>query len=357
MIGSTQTKCQFTVKASRTSKKSKIMAGGVYPEYLENTDDLASILETKLKDVTGIDFTVDPDSIEYITTRNWVHSEPGWFRMKMEYPIDFTDDYEFLESLSPYMGNDTPIIQQVISDEAIRTNTYSDIEIKDSDAIKRYYDGLIFDYIDDDSYTFTTNDFNKEQDLIDSRVIEKIYAVHDELAQIINEYVVNDDDYYDEDEYDDIEESTKIPYHKRTVRASKELSSEIEWESIPESEDDNGKISSWSTKVGDTYYWISRKHNRRFDVEYEFNGRIIPIFSECEDVATFDMAANEFEDWLNSNSDVESSVTAASDTAVSQEDVDELVLYITNNGRLYEQITTPIIKNMKRKRRNGNYRK
>lgn len=62
------------------------MAGGVYPEYLENTDDLASILETKLKDVTGIDFTVDSDSIEYITTRNWVHSEPGWFRMKNGIP-------------------------------------------------------------------------------------------------------------------------------------------------------------------------------------------------------------------------------------------------------------------------------
>lgn len=52
------------------------------------------------------------------------------------------------------------------------------------------------------------------------------------------------------------------------------------------------------------------------------------------------------------------SVTATqTDTTVSQEDVDELVLYITNDGRLYEQITTPIIKNMKRKRRNGNYRK
>lgn len=84
------------------------------------------------------------------------------------------------------------------------TNTYSDIEIKDSDAIKRYYDGLIFDYIDDDSYTFTTNDFNKEQDLIGSRVIEKIYAVREELAQIISEYVAYD-------EYDDIEKSTKIP--------------------------------------------------------------------------------------------------------------------------------------------------
>lgn len=142
-----------------------------------------------------------------------------------------------------------------------------------------------------------------------------------------------------------------------TVRATKELSSETEWKPIPESGDDNGKISSWSTKVGDTYYWISRKPNGRFDVEYEFNSRIIPISPECEDVATFDMAANEFEDWLNSYSNVESSVTAASDTAVSQEDVDELVLYITNDGRLYEQIIAPIIKNMKRKRRNGNYRK
>lgn len=92
-------------------------------------------------------------------------------------------------------------------------------------------------------------------------------------------------------------------------------------------------------------------------MEYEFNGRILPVSHECEDVATFDMATNEFEDWLNSNSDVESSVTAASDTAVSPENVDELAIYIANDGRLYEQITSQIIKNMKRKRRNGNYRK
>ncbi len=48
-------------------------------------------------------------------------------------------------------------------------------------------------------------------------------------------------------------------------------------------------------------------------------------------------------------------VNAATNTEVSQGDVDELVLYITNDGRLYEQVATPIIKNMKRKRKNGNY--
>ena len=106
-------------------------------------------------------------------------------------------------------------------------------------------------------------------------------------------------------------QSTDSIKSRFTVKASRELSSEIEWEPIPESEDDNRTISSWSTKVGGTYYWISRKSNGQFNVEYEYNGRILPVSPECEDVATFDMATNEFEDWLNSNS--ESSVTAASD--------------------------------------------
>lgn len=48
-------------------------------------------------------------------------------------------------------------------------------------------------------------------------------------------------------------------------------------------------------------------------------------------------------------------VLCARDTQVSQEDVRELVLYITNDGNLYRQMTTPIIKNMKRKRKSGKY--
>lgn len=219
VTASTKSNRKFTVKASKSAKKSKIMAGGVYPEYLENTDDLASVLERKLKSATGIDFEVVPESIEYITTRHWVHCEPGWFRMKMMYPIDSREDYEFLEQISPYIGSDTPIIQKVISDETIKTNSYSDIEIEDSDDKERYYDGLTFDYIDDDSYTFTLDEFNEEQDLIGAKVIEKIYAIHDELAQIISDYVVLDEeDYYDEDE--DIEESTSIGKRKFTVKAS-----------------------------------------------------------------------------------------------------------------------------------------
>lgn len=50
-------------------------------------------------------------------------------------------------------------------------------------------------------------------------------------------------------------------------------------------------------------------------------------------------------------------VTAASDTAVSTEDVDELVLYITNDGDLYRGRASSIIKNLKRKAKNGNYDK
>lgn len=42
-------------------------------------------------------------------------------------------------------------------------------------------------------------------------------------------------------------------------------------------------------------------------------------------------------------------------STVSQDDVRELVLYITNDGRLYTQMITPTIKNMKRKNAKGNY--
>lgn len=52
------------------------------------------------------------------------------------------------------------------------------------------------------------------------------------------------------------------------------------------------------------------------------------------------------------------SISAAQvDTTVSQEDVDELVLYITNDGDLYRGRACDIIKNLKRKVRNGNYNK
>lgn len=51
-------------------------------------------------------------------------------------------------------------------------------------------------------------------------------------------------------------------------------------------------------------------------------------------------------------------VTAAqADTTVSAEDVDELVLYITNDGDLYRGRASSIIKNLKRKANNGNYDK
>lgn len=52
------------------------------------------------------------------------------------------------------------------------------------------------------------------------------------------------------------------------------------------------------------------------------------------------------------------SVTASQvNTTVSQEDVDELVLYITNDGDLYRGRACDIIKNLKRKVKNGNYNK
>ena len=40
---------------------------------------------------------------------------------------------------------------------------------------------------------------------------------------------------------------------------------------------------------------------------------------------------------------------------ISNDDVDELVLYITNDGRLYTQMITPTINNMKRKNKRGQY--
>lgn len=49
------------------------------------------------------------------------------------------------------------------------------------------------------------------------------------------------------------------------------------------------------------------------------------------------------------------SVLAASRGSVSQEDVNELVLYITNDGQLYSGKTTAIVNNLKRKIKSGKY--
>ena len=59
---------------------------------------------------------------------------------------------------------------------------------------------------------------------------------------------------------------------------------------------------------------------------------------------------------VNSSTSIQAEHTTLRDRDItSADDVRELVLYITNDGDLYRQRTTPIIENLKRKVKKGNY--
>lgn len=485
-------KKRISAKTSKSVRKSKIMAGGTYPEYLEDKDACAERIEQLLKEKTGIDFYIDnPDSIEYVASRNYIPLEIGWFKLDVLYNLG--GDYEPLES---YMGEDTPLINKFNELGDLDINMYSDISIEDSEDLKHgYWDGLSIDVISDywDDNTDSQEQLNKETTIIGNRICEKIYEIRDDIAKIMMEYVVPEDDEYIEEstsvgkkniinavetnitastgdavdvnevkdilwnagfsetevketrthlgteykiliggageekpelegssiidtlrsagytvEFDTVAEgwmylfitdnrtepkylyrvsydytsdivemddetsdyqavidklidnmestgntgylispdeaeaeysedmytiggnhglalihngnlnieplgwSNEVDTQYDTVHSSTNIScsedNEIIWEPIPESIDDAGKPTTWSTSVNGEFFWISKKPNGRYDVERNQNGRYIPVSDELANLGSLYDAEKEFDEWLE-----ESDINSATD--------------------------------------------
>lgn len=73
----------------------------------------------------------------------------------------------------------------------------------------------------------------------------------------------------------------------------------IEWTPIAETADDEGHISSYSTKINDRFYRISENPDKRYDIETQYGDTISPVSEECTDFLTRDMAEQYFEENLD----------------------------------------------------------
>lgn len=110
--------------------------------------------------------------------------------------------------------------------------------------------------------------------------------------------------------------SNEVGTQYDTVHSSTNIScsedSEIIWEPIPESVDDAGKPTTWSTSVNGEFFWISKKPNGRYDVERNQNGRYIPVSDELANLGSLYDAEKEFDEWLE-----ESDINSATDIKAS----------------------------------------
>lgn len=77
-----------------------------------------------------------------------------------------------------------------------------------------------------------------------------------------------------------------------------ELSNEIVWTPISETEDENGRATSYSTKYNDKFYWISENADGGYDIEADFGHSILSIGEEYSNFPTRYLAEEAFEDYI-----------------------------------------------------------
>lgn len=77
-----------------------------------------------------------------------------------------------------------------------------------------------------------------------------------------------------------------------------ELSNEIVWTPISETEDENGRATSYSTKYNDKFYWISENADGKYDIEADFGHSILSVSEEYSNFPTRFLAEEAFEDYI-----------------------------------------------------------
>ena len=77
-----------------------------------------------------------------------------------------------------------------------------------------------------------------------------------------------------------------------------ELSNEIIWTPIPETEDEKGRATSYSTKYNDKFYWISENADGGYDIEADFGHSILSVGEEYSNFPTRFLAEEAFEDYI-----------------------------------------------------------
>lgn len=95
-----------------------------------------------------------------------------------------------------------------------------------------------------------------------------------------------------------------------------ELSNEIVWTPISETEDENGRATSYSTKYNDKFYWISENADGKYDIEADFGHSILSVGEEYSNFPTRYLAEEAFEDYIE---EIEKSFVSEKQALVSFE--------------------------------------
>ncbi len=95
-----------------------------------------------------------------------------------------------------------------------------------------------------------------------------------------------------------------------------ELSDEIVWTPIPETEDEKGRATSYSTKYNDKFYWISENADGKYDIEADFGHSILSVGEEYSNFPTRFLAEEAFEDYIK---DLEKSFVSEKQALISVE--------------------------------------
>lgn len=95
-----------------------------------------------------------------------------------------------------------------------------------------------------------------------------------------------------------------------------EQSNEIQWTPIPETADEKGRPTSYSTEYNGKLYWISENSDGRYDIETKIGDRITKIGEEYSDFPTRDYAESAFDDYIE---DIEKSFLSEKQALISVE--------------------------------------
>lgn len=181
--------------------ESLLTEGGIYPVNLE-TEDATDALEEKIEEILGAPVKVS--NLEVIPSTGWVGD-----RHYYKADIGIGD----LDIVKKFLGEDTPTLNQMVKDDRLIINMYSDIEVRYSYEIKGYESGLTIDWTIDEDYPVDEAKAEEEVEIVSNKIIKTLMEHEEELVEMLKDYeIFDDDEYYEEEE--DFEESKELTENK-----------------------------------------------------------------------------------------------------------------------------------------------
>ena len=116
-----------------------------------------------------------------------------------------------------------------------------------------------------------------------------------------------------------------------------ELSNEIVWTPISETEDENGRATSYSTKYNDKFYWISENADGGYDIEADFGHSILNVGERYSNFPTRYLAEEAFEDYIE---EMENSFVSEKQALISVETFGEEHYFKINESSVDDILKT-----------------